>query len=138
MVMQANIAGARPVSQPAQQQAGTPHISVDSAYIKGLQAQIHNLYSTPEHHRFQEIPATPGRLDPAAAAEQSAAPEVQVTTLQLHPNVEASEPAADGPIQVAEGVSSLDLVAALSQFDPELAELASAAVNEQSVLAGAI
>ena len=92
---------------------------------------------TPEHHRFEEIAYTPGRLDPGTAAKQTEIP-VQITTLALHPNIETSEPVSTGPIQVAEGVSNLDLVAALSQFDPELAELTSAAANEQAILAGAV
>ena len=137
MVMQANVAGARPISQPAQQHTGTPHISVESQYIEGLLGQIENLYSTPEHYRFDQFPATEGRLSPETVAEQTEIP-VQITTLDLHPNVKTSEPVSSGPIQVAEGVSSLDLVAALAQFDPELAELASAAANEQAVLAGAV
>jgi len=134
MVMQAPLTGARPINQPAQPQAGTPHISVESSYVEGLLAKI-DLGSTPEHHRFELRPAT-GGFDPAAVDQHPEIP-VQVTTLDLHPSVEpTSEPVSAGPIEVAEGVSSLELVAGLCQFIPGLSEVANEAANEQAVLAG--
>ena len=123
----------RPVSQPAQQQVGTPHISVSIDYIHGLMTRLDQA-STPEHQRFELRPA--GSFDPEAVAQHPDIP-VQITTLDLHPSIEeTSEPVSAGPIEVGEGVSSLELIAGLSQFNPELQELVDVLIAEQRVLSG--
>ncbi|MBN2058238.1 MAG: hypothetical protein JW782_05545 [Candidatus Saganbacteria bacterium] len=136
MVMQANITSTAAVSRPATPQTGTPHILVSSDQISQYITQINNLYSTPEHHRFETIPATPGRLNPEAVAEDAPPPELQPVVLQLHPNVESAASGPVGsPIEVAEGTSALAVIAQLGQLvDPELSQLAQAALQEQQVL----
>jgi hypothetical protein len=130
----------KPIRLPEQtHQAGTPHISLTSQQIKEYLVKIYEHYRTAEHHRYTAIPATPGRLNPDAAAEQTSPPEIKPVTLQLHPNIEKSAGASASPMQIAKGVSQFDVIAQLAQaIDPDLAALAEQAGREAALLSGRI
>lgn len=140
--VQTRVVGQAPaVSQGAA--AGTPHIPVSSDYIRELISQA-GRRSQPEHLQYEQIPATPGRLNPSAVA--ATVPDVQITRLNLHPTVEESPVQAAAPLALADGVDSLEALgtlvrgldaeqlAALGIDRNELVQAVDQAVQEQTAL----